>query len=51
VEMGDNQRNANDQENKEYQNARAVNGKQRRAYDVEHYGNFSHQLRLVPIRS
>jgi hypothetical protein len=41
VEMGDNQRNANDQENEEYQNARAVNGKQRRAYDV----NFTTSLR------
>jgi hypothetical protein len=35
VEMGDNQRNANDQENEEYQDARAGNGEQRRAYDVD----------------
>jgi hypothetical protein len=33
--MGDNQRNANDQENEEYQDARAGNGEQRRAYDVD----------------
>jgi hypothetical protein len=35
VEMGDNQRNANDKENEEYQDARAGNGEQRRAYDVD----------------
>jgi hypothetical protein len=35
VEMGDNQRNANDQESEEYQDARAGNGEQRRAYDVD----------------
>jgi hypothetical protein len=35
VEMGDSQRNANDQENEEYQDARAGNGEQRRAYDVD----------------
>jgi hypothetical protein len=35
VEMGDNQRNASDSENEEYQDARAGNGEQRRAYDVD----------------
>jgi hypothetical protein len=35
VEMGDNQRNANDQEKEEYQDDRAGNGEQRRAYDVD----------------
>jgi hypothetical protein len=35
VEMGDNQRNANDQENEEYQDVRAGNGEQRRAYNVD----------------
>jgi hypothetical protein len=33
--MGENQRNANDQEHEEYQDARARNGEQRRAYDVD----------------
>jgi hypothetical protein len=35
VEMGDNQRNANNQENEEYQDDRAGNEEQRRAYDVD----------------
>ena len=35
VEMGDNQRNANVVEHEEYQDARAGNGVQRRAYDVD----------------
>jgi hypothetical protein len=35
VEMGDSQRNANDQEHEEFQDARAGNGEQRRAYDVD----------------
>jgi hypothetical protein len=35
VEMGDNQRKANDLLNEEYQDARAGNGEQRRAYDVD----------------
>jgi hypothetical protein len=35
AEMGDNQRNANVEEHEEYQNARARNGEQRRAYDVD----------------
>jgi hypothetical protein len=35
VEMGDNQRNANDLEHEEYQDARAGNGEQRRAYDMD----------------
>jgi hypothetical protein len=35
VEMGDNQRNANLEEYKEFQDARAGNGEQRRAYDVD----------------
>jgi hypothetical protein len=35
VEMGDNQRNANDQEQEEYQDARARNMEHRRAYDVD----------------
>jgi hypothetical protein len=35
MEMGDNQMNANDQENEEYQDARAGNGEQRRAYDMD----------------
>jgi hypothetical protein len=35
VEMGDNQRNAHVEEHEEYQDARAGNGEQRRAYDVD----------------
>jgi hypothetical protein len=34
IEMRDNQRNANVEEHEEYQDARARNGEQRRAYDV-----------------
>jgi hypothetical protein len=34
-EMGDNERNAHVEEHKEYQDARAGNGEQRRAYDVD----------------
>jgi hypothetical protein len=54
--MGDNKRNANAKEHEEYQDARAGNGEQRRAYDMDfislrHSGNCSHQLRLVPIRA
>jgi hypothetical protein len=35
IEMGDNQRNAHVEEHEEYQDARAGNGEQRRAYDVD----------------
>jgi hypothetical protein len=35
VEMGDHQRNANVEEREEYQDARAGNGEQRRAYDMD----------------
>jgi hypothetical protein len=35
VDMGDNQWNANDPKNEEYQDGRAGNGEQRRAYDVD----------------
>jgi hypothetical protein len=35
AEMGDNQRNANAKEHEEFQDARAGNRKQRRAYDVD----------------
>jgi hypothetical protein len=35
VEMGDNQRNAYVEEHEEYQDARAGNGEQRRAYDMD----------------
>jgi hypothetical protein len=35
VEMGDNQRNAHVEEHEEYQDARAGNGGQRRAYDMD----------------
>jgi hypothetical protein len=35
VEMGDNQRNANVEKHEKYQDARAGNGEQRRAYDVD----------------
>jgi hypothetical protein len=35
VEMGDNQRNANDPEHEEYQDGRAGNGEQRQAYEVD----------------
>jgi hypothetical protein len=35
VEMGDNQRNANVEEHEEYQDERAGNGEQRRAYDMD----------------
>jgi hypothetical protein len=35
VEMGDNQRNVNVEEHEDYQDARARNGEQRRAYDVD----------------
>jgi hypothetical protein len=34
-EMGDNQRNENVEEHKEYQDARVGNGEQRRVYDVD----------------
>jgi hypothetical protein len=40
------------EEHEEYQDARAGNGEQRRAYEVDsqrHYGNCSHLLRSVPI--
>ena len=52
AEMGDNQRNANMEEHEEYQDARAGNREQRRAYDVDFttsLWNCLHQLRLVPI--
>jgi hypothetical protein len=47
VEMGDNQRNANVEEHEDYQDARAGNGEQRRAYDVD----FTTSLRelLAPV--
>jgi hypothetical protein len=47
VEMGDNQRNAHVEEHEEYQDARAGNGEQRRAYDVD----FTMSLRelFVPV--
>jgi hypothetical protein len=35
AKMGDNQRNANAEEHEEYQDARAGNGEQRRAYDMD----------------
>jgi hypothetical protein len=35
VEMGDNQRNENMEEHEEYQDARARNGEQRRAYELD----------------
>jgi hypothetical protein len=35
VEMEDNQRNANPEEQEEYQDARVGNGEQRRAYDMD----------------
>ena len=35
VDMGDNQRNANMEEQEDYQDVRAGNGEQRRAYDVD----------------
>jgi hypothetical protein len=35
AKMGDNQRNANAEEHEEYQDARAGNGEQRRAYNMD----------------
>jgi hypothetical protein len=54
VEMGNNKRKTNVEEHEEYQDAKAGNGEQRRAYDVD----FTMSLRelfasvvLVPIRA
>jgi hypothetical protein len=51
VEMGDNQRNANDQENEEYQDARAGNGEQRRAYDADFTMSLRELFALVATSS
>jgi hypothetical protein len=51
MEMGDNQRNANDQEHEEYQDARAGNGKQRRAYDVDFTTSLRELFALVATSS
>ena len=56
----DNQRNANMEEQEDYQDARARHMEERREYDVDFTtslrelvatGNCSHQLQLVPIHA
>jgi hypothetical protein len=51
VEIGDNQRNANDQEQEEYQDAKAGNGEQRRAYDVDFTTSLRELFTLVATSS
>jgi hypothetical protein len=54
VEMGDNQRNANDQSMRSTKMLELGMGSKEELMtwiSLRHYGNFSHQLRLVPIRA
>jgi hypothetical protein len=51
VEMGDNQRNANDQGHEEYQDARAGNMEHKRAYDVDFTTSLRELFALVATSS
>jgi hypothetical protein len=51
VEMGDNQKNAHVEEHKEYQDARAGNREQRRAYDVDFTTSLRELFTLVATSS